>query len=922
MRTILVCLILAGCGGPGAELTDMSQSLELRPTGLYTDPSPHGGAPPGALRVADNVVLRRDGILQPRPGFEDGKSGGLTAATTAKALIPYDGDMLVIGSSGDDATEWMDSGSGVTADGSTALSWDTGRDHATAVQARGNLYLATQDAVRKLESASDLTASKVGAPAPTYISGFAEVTPGSIMDQYGGRAYRATIQRTDGNGVVVTSAPSPASIYQSDGATSLDLTATIVLGQGTVEGDTIQLWRTPQVVGSVSALGVPGEEYFLVSEQSVTASDVTNGLATVADSVSEKEVGSSLYTNPSREGILQSNDRPHTAKDVALFRGSMFYANTRGPHRLRVAAPVVENQTGNASGVGSRSITGDTLTGTNTILNASSTTGLLIGQVIIDSDFPVGTRITAIAGTTITVNNNATGTTVTGALSIDDSVRIKVGSLEDQYYSVADAGIWDLIRGISGGDSSTTGSAYVRAFTTLRSVLGDGSPPSRKEFVLEEIDRAGNSFQVWATHGDEYEPALPEPTEATGTASSADIRPNGIQWSKSDQPEHVPEGNFTTVGGEAEILRLIPTKDALFIFKKDGIWRLTGFGATAGWRVDPIDRSTYLLNPRCATVMSGSVYAWTNRGVVRVSDFGVADGDILSKLSIGSDLRSIELALSQYSVDTGGAWVAANEKDDELLVGVPAAAGNTISANVYVFNTKTRSWVRWPLPYSHAVVRPDDGLLWVGQPAIDSVQKERRGSTVPHSDREYSVTITDVTGTQVTVSSSSWSPSVGDMVQVGSNLARVVSVTSSTVVSVDMTGLSTGAATAYESFESVIEFVAETGGNPAARKNFQELTVIWEDLIQVREFSVGYTSSAGATEVSETRTMTRSLASTQPRAEYFLVPTEHAMVSQIWPKITIQQAGSAWEMAGIGLTYDVMSPLVEFSGEPSNLVAQ
>ncbi|MGA0355139.1 MAG: hypothetical protein ACO3OC_07660, partial [Ilumatobacteraceae bacterium] len=54
----------------------MATDLTLRAAGLYTDPNPHSDAPVGALRIADNVVIRRAGVLEPRPGFRALGLGG------------------------------------------------------------------------------------------------------------------------------------------------------------------------------------------------------------------------------------------------------------------------------------------------------------------------------------------------------------------------------------------------------------------------------------------------------------------------------------------------------------------------------------------------------------------------------------------------------------------------------------------------------------------------------------------------------------------------------------------------------------------------------------------------------------------------------------------------------------------------------
>ena len=81
----------------------------------------------------------------------------------------------------------------------------------------------------------------------------------------------------------------------------------------------------------------PGDESNLVFEYGLEDADITAGEYTFTDSTPESFRASSapLYTNEiSGSGILQSNDLPPIALDIELFRGSMFFANTKSSHRL------------------------------------------------------------------------------------------------------------------------------------------------------------------------------------------------------------------------------------------------------------------------------------------------------------------------------------------------------------------------------------------------------------------------------------------------------------------------------------------------------------------------------------------------------------------------------------------------------------
>lgn len=101
-----------------------------------------------------------------------------------------------------------------------------------------------------------------------------------------------------------------------------------------------QIYRTGIV--SVSA-GVtlndidPGDEHQFVFEAPVTSADITAGEITMEDITPEafRAVGQYLYTNGiTGEGITQVNSRPPVAQDIASFRNSTFYANTKDYHTL------------------------------------------------------------------------------------------------------------------------------------------------------------------------------------------------------------------------------------------------------------------------------------------------------------------------------------------------------------------------------------------------------------------------------------------------------------------------------------------------------------------------------------------------------------------------------------------------------------
>lgn len=90
----------------------------------------------------------------------------------------------------------------------------------------------------------------------------------------------------------------------------------------------------------------PGDEMNLVDEGSVL--DENGQVRTeisVEDLVPEdfRSQAGFLYTNAiSGESILQANSQPPVAKDIALFNGSVFYANTKNKHRIQTSIVAVD----------------------------------------------------------------------------------------------------------------------------------------------------------------------------------------------------------------------------------------------------------------------------------------------------------------------------------------------------------------------------------------------------------------------------------------------------------------------------------------------------------------------------------------------------------------------------------------------------
>jgi hypothetical protein len=110
-----------------------------------------------------------------------------------------------------------------------------------------------------------------------------------------------------------------------------------------------QIYRTATVTTSTGITLAdidPGDEMNLVIETPITAADITAGEITLVDNTPEgfRQVGAFLYTNAiTGGGILSANEKPPIATDIASFRNSTFYSNTKDIHRLELSFLSVDN---------------------------------------------------------------------------------------------------------------------------------------------------------------------------------------------------------------------------------------------------------------------------------------------------------------------------------------------------------------------------------------------------------------------------------------------------------------------------------------------------------------------------------------------------------------------------------------------------
>lgn len=908
----------------------MAQDLVLRPAGLWTNPSAYSAVPPGALKEATNVVLRRAGVVEPRPGFSPLQLLPSSSLASVHALIDYPGTghQLHVGAAAATNTTFIN-GAAVTTPGGAALTWTRGRIF--GAPARKNLYLTTHDGVRKLTgtSASGEIADRAGTPPP-FLLVESDTSTGGTVAQNRYYSYRAVKVRKDVNGVEVRSAPSNRVIYGNTNASSRSPEIRIVQHQNDDNDPDVEMWEIYRSFESTS-VNVPDEHFFLRSFGPFSTD--TNLTFAFFDRALDAELGDPLYTNDDEEGLENANQRPPQANAIAEFAGSVVLGDLTFPAAMSLTYQYTDALTGaDASGIGERDLTGTYTNASATVTGVADTTGFKVGMIVIATTSEWGspatgeyTRIVSKTSNSVTFNEVYTGSTGAKTRVVCDSIRVGA-----RYFPVRERfelGVSSFWNSVSDAGEVYRPSADVYALTEDVSIATYSASlsytgPVNRTLLLRAINPTSSPFVVYATHGSEYSPPLPEPN-VTGTTATQETAPGGVMWSKAREPEHFSFVDFEELGGErAQVWRLVRGGDGLWVLKQDGIYRMSGADRDAGFRFDRVT-SARLLHPNAACESGDRAFAWCDQGLLSLTS-GVAQ---ISSLAIADRLRLVQSA--SPAVTNYGVWIAANAKAGELIVSNPSTADAfATSPTIHVLNLETGAWTEWQLAGTPTcAVTPDEGgqagLLIFGLSSQLTTNVSTSGFvTVCESEEpafsafvgtnivNYDGTLAPVctvVGTTVTVATpNGYTPEVGDMIFDGSSVIFFVSaVASPTSFTVDRAGLDvTPSIVVYKGFSSTVQMIAQTAKNPSALKLWGDGSWLFGRLEDLYSLVYSFTSSAQSSGTSYTMTSVEDGAI--GRSLRFLVPRTCARSEQLYPAFTLRGV-SQWQFEGLSLSARPMS---------------
>lgn len=690
----------------------------LKAKGLHTFKNELSEVPSGHLDEARNVNIDRDGVIEPRRGFRQFGDTMPQTNDRAKQLLVYKGRIL----RHFDTTLQFDSdgaGTFTSFDGSYTEMQPNLR--IKGVESNSNLYFTTTEGVRKIsaKSSAGFTAAvdyitAAGGVKAVDIRGEITNVVGGYVPDGSSVGYKAVWAKTDANNNLILGSPSERFFLANNSGSEANITLNLTVPDGITTAHSFQIYRTalnPNLIDNLD------EEMRLVYERVITSAEITAGEVIHIDTTPEtfRVGGTNLYTNPiSGEGTIQANEKPPLCQDLALYKGSVFYANTKTVHRR------IFN-----------------------LLTASTLLGhdLIIGN---DSVFREYTFVnTAESFDTAAGGEVLISTSPSPSIAVDETAR-------------------SLVRVIN---RDSNGAVYAYYISGPNDVPG--------QILLENRTLADTNFYLAVSNvaiSASFSPELPvdaapsTPFTSTIESDNEEIQ-NRLYFSKFRQPEAVPLTNFIDVGAKDKaIKRILALRDNLFVLKEDGVFRISG-SVAPNFNVTLFDGSTQILAADTADTLNNQIYLLSSQGVATVSDTG-----------IGVISRPIEDLITNVTTDSFDfetlSFGVGYETDRAYTIWLPTIPTDTVATQAYRFNVFTNTWTKWSRSDVCGVVNPFNDRMYLGAGNFHSVEEERKDrKTTDFADREFDVVISSIDSANLTAIITSINPlSTGDVLGQTQNL--------------------------------------------------------------------------------------------------------------------------------------------------------
>lgn len=217
--------------------------------------------------------------------------------------------------------------------------------------------------------------------------------------------------------------------------------------------------------------------------------------------------------------------------------------------------------------------------------------------------------------------------------------------------------------------------------------------------------------------------------------SENEEKSNRVYFSKYQQPEAVPIVNYFDVGAQDKaILRIFPMRDSLFVFKEDGLYRISG--DSTPFQLELFNSSFITLAPDSVTIANNVIYAWTTQGIQSLTEGGAA---VISRQIDNIILR---LQSSNFPNFKTATWALGYESDNSYVVFTIQEEIDTVAQIAYRYSTLTNSWTTFDLSKGCGVINSADDKMYLGSTDVPYIEKEKKTfSRLDYSDREFGTLI-------------------------------------------------------------------------------------------------------------------------------------------------------------------------------------
>lgn len=289
--------------------------VQLDNKGLYTYPNPLSQVPPGAMTIAQNVVIDRPGMVETRRGFD---YYGTTLPSEAVKAFVYMTRLLWYCADGELVYDSDGDGTWVTYSGT--FSPPSG-GFLNSTQANGNFYFTTNNGVYKIDALAG-TPRQAGGPegldVTLGVSGVGTAVPTNAQV-----AYLCIWGYVDENDNLILGAPTQWAYYTNTSGATNDISVTTTIPSGVTTSYFVQIYRTP---ATSSSSIVPGNTFQLAVQYTPDSTDITNKYVAVVDSTPDSLLGAYAYTADGQPSNLP-NTPPPLCLDVTTYNSMNFYIN-------------------------------------------------------------------------------------------------------------------------------------------------------------------------------------------------------------------------------------------------------------------------------------------------------------------------------------------------------------------------------------------------------------------------------------------------------------------------------------------------------------------------------------------------------------------------------------------------------------------